>query len=303
MYKKVFGLLGMVLLLGACGQSKKITGNSKYPHLDMEAHRGGRGLMPENTIPAMLDAIDRGMTTLEMDLQITRDKQVLVSHDATINGDFSLDPQGKPISKEQSKGLILYKMDYADIKKYDVGLKPFPAFPRQKKMAVNKPLLKDLIDATEAYAKKKGVKIQYNIEIKSNPKNDGVLHPPVQEFVDLALGVINQKGIGPRTILQSFDVRTLRLMHAQHPNIRSSYLVDAKENRPIAEQFKALGFVPAVYSPHFTIVTETMVKECHQRKVKVIPWTPNDLPNLQRMVDMGVDGVITDYPDLFAQLR
>lgn len=276
--------------------------------LDTQAHRGGRGLMPENTIPAMLHAIDLDVTTLELDLQISKDLKVVVSHDPNFNADITTTPEGEYLTKEDAKTRLIYTMPYDSIAKYDVGLKEHPDFPEQKKMEAQKPLLSDLIAASEAYAKEKGKLMNYNIEIKSKVKGDSVMHPLVSEFVDLAMTVITDGGIKDRTTIQSFDVRALQYLHEKYPDVTASYLIgkkalDKKEKNTPKELFDELGFVPQIFSVEYTAVTPELIKECHDMGVKVIPWTVNKLEDIQKMKDMDVDGIITDYPNLFDQLK
>ncbi len=292
-----------LLALAACKTPQPSASASRPAAFDEEAHRGGRGLYPENTIPAMLHAIDLDVTTLEMDLVISQDQQVVVSHDVYFNENITTTPEGKTLEKGEGAKRLIYRMPYDSVKKYDVGLKPHPDYPRQKKIAVYKPLLADLLDATEAYARSKGRSMEYNIEIKSKPENDGKKHPPVEAFVDLAMAVIKAKGIASRTILQSFDPRALQVMHRKYADVRTSLLMEATDKRSLDEQLKELGFTPAVYSPNFALVTPELVKECRTRGIRVIPWTVNDLDVMKRLKALGVDGIISDYPDLFAQLR
>jgi len=299
-------LLGTTFLLAAVMASsaqKKINLPKKYQHFDMEAHRGGKGLMPENTIPAMLNAIDMGVTTLEMDMQVTKDGQIVVSHDATFNYGFTTTPEGDTLTPAASKKRILYTMTYDSIKKYDVGKKFYAAVPRQQKIAAVKPLLKDLLATTEAYAKRKGVRIRYNIEIKSNPKGEGVYCPPVAEFTDLAMKTILPFNIGKRMIIQCFDERALKIMHEKYPQVQTSFLIGDKDPRSLDEQLNSLGYVPEYYSPHYSIVTPELVKACHQKNIKIVPWTVDDIETIKKLADMGADGLITDYPDLFYQLK
>jgi glycerophosphoryl diester phosphodiesterase len=286
----------------ACNNSKKITATSGSNMFDKEAHRGGRGLMPENTIPAMLHAIDLDVTTLEMDTHISKDRKVVVSHDPYFNENITITPGGKSLTKEEARQRLLYSMPYDSIAKYDVGLKPYPAFPQQQKIAVHKPLLSALIDATEVHARQKSKSMSYNIEIKSKQDGDGKLHPPVEEFVDLVMQVVEAKGIAARTIIQSFDPRALQVMHRKYPQVATSLLIEANEKASLDEQLQQLGFVPQVYSPNSSLVTTLLVHQCHNKKMKVVPWTVNDLAEMKRLKQMGVDGIISDYPDLFAQL-
>lgn len=298
--KNLTYLLLLTFLVG-CGGSKtdpQATETGKVL-FDEQAHRGGRGLMPENTIPAMLDAIDRGVTTLELDLQISKDKKVIVSHDPYFNMDITTLPDGGYLTKDEAKNRVLYTMDYDSIKKYDVGIKGNPKFPDQKRMEAVKPLLSDLIKASEEHAAEQGKKMYYNIEIKSKANGDDKIHPPVPEFVDLAMKVITDGGIKDRTTIQSFDVRALKYLHERYPDVTLSYLIGKKDDKPVKELFDALGFVPQVLSPEYVIVTDTMISDCHQMNVKILPWTINDKDEIQRQKNMGVDGIITDYPNLF----
>jgi len=250
----------------------------------------------------MLNAIDLDVTTLEMDTHISSDKQVLVSHDPYFNENITTTPEGNYLTKAEAAKRLLYTMPYDSIKKYDVGLKPYADFPRQKKIAASKPLLAGLLDTTEAYAKQKGKTILYNIEIKSKPAGDGKKHPPVDEYVDLVMNVIKQKDIESRVTIQSFDVRALQAVHKKYPNTITSLLIEGNDKRSLSEQINELGFTPSVYSPNEALVTPDLIKQCHEQNITVIPWTVNSIEEIKRLKQMGVDGVISDYPDLFAQL-
>src|SRR5829696_9382146 len=166
-----------------------------------------------------------------MDLNVKADKKVVVSHDPYFNEKITTTPEGKLLTKAEAVTRLLYNMPYDSIRKYDVGLKPHPDFPQQQKTAAYKPLLKELIQATETYAKSKSKLLQYNIEIKSTPAGDGTKHPPVEEFVDLAIAVILQSGIAQRAIIQSFDNRALQVMHRKYPNIKTSLLIEDDDKR------------------------------------------------------------------------
>ena len=300
--KYLFIILASSFMLMACKSTQqKTTGMTQTT--DWQGHRGSRGLMPENTIPAMLKAIDLGVATLELDVVISKDQQVVVSHDVFFHQNITTTPAGKTVSKAEAEKLLLYTMNYDSIRKYDVGLKPHPDFPRQQKMAVVKPLLSDLLKATEAYAKEKGRSVGYNIEIKSKPSNDGVRHPQISAFVDLVIHTIKTSGVAEKTIVQSFDPRGLQLIHSKYPGIATSLLMEGTDKRGLEAQLKELGYTPEAYSPHFSLVNAELVAECHKRKMKVIPWTVNSAEQIRKLVDLGVDGIISDYPDLFAQFN
>jgi glycerophosphoryl diester phosphodiesterase len=284
-----------------CTGSKNISRTAGLPAFDFEGHRGARGLMPENSIPGMKTAIDHGCTTLEMDVVISKDKKVVVSHDTYFSDVITTTPDGKHLTKKEAGQHLLYQMLYEQIRKYDVGMKPNPGFPDQKKLATYKPLLSDLIDSSEAYAKSKNRIIRYNIEIKSKEGFDGIQHPASKEFADLLIAVLKDKGILERTIIQSFDVRPLQYIHQAYPAIKLSYLVD-KTTVSLDDQLTKLGFIPDVYSPKSSMVTKEIVSQSHKKGMKVIPWTVNTVKEMKDIIAMGVDGIISDYPNYFSQL-
>ena len=292
--------LSITTVMTSCNSSNSHNDNSRS--FDKQAHRGGRGLMPENTIASEKNAINYDCT-LEMDLQMSKDKKIVVSHDAYFSSDFCLTPEGDTMTKKDGYSRLIYDMPYDSVAKYDVGLKPHPGFPRQKKMHAIKPLLSVLIDSVEAYAKEKNHVNHYNIEIKSSPKADGKNYSTLEEYVDLAMKIIIDKGIEPRTMIQSFDIRALKLVHEKYPAVKTSYLVGKADKSNAEGYIEKLGFKPDIFSPEFSIVTPELVKEFHQQNVLVIPWTPNTVEDIQRLKDMGADGAITDYPDLYAQIK
>jgi glycerophosphoryl diester phosphodiesterase len=256
--------------------------------------------MPENTIEAMLRAIDLGVNTLEMDVVISADKLVVVSHEAFFNHEISTKPDGKYVEANEEQSLNIYKMNYDEIRRFDVGLKPHRRFPQQEKLKTVKPLLRDLIDSVEIYCSTKNkTSPNYNIEIKSEPSTDGIYHPDPKEFTDLLVNLIREKGIERRTNIQSFDFRPLQYLRQEYPSIRIAMLIEADDERNFDEQLKQLGFTPDIYSPEHTLVNPEMVKTCHKRNMKIIPWTVNDKNRIQALISFGVDGIITDFPDLF----
>jgi glycerophosphoryl diester phosphodiesterase len=289
---KKFLLLAAGLYAFSAGAQQKI---------DVEAHRGGRALMPENTIPTMLHAIDLGVRTLELDCVISADKKVVVSHDVYMSSDFMRKPDGSDLTKAEEKEYRIYAMTYDSVRKFDAGMKPHPEFPEQVKMKTYKPLLSELIDSVEAYVKKHHLKpVYYNMEVKSSPMGDDKYHPKPEEFVSLMMNVIKEKKIADRVIIQSFDVRSLQVVHRDNPKQVTSLLVFNKGS--LDSNVTVLGFKPDIYSPYYTAVTPEMVKAAHAQHIKVLPWTPNESSDMQKLIDAGVDGIITDYPDRLVQL-
>jgi glycerophosphoryl diester phosphodiesterase len=273
------------------------TTQAAFPLFDTEAHRGGRGLMPENTIPAMRNAIDIGVTTLEMDTHITADGKVILSHDDGFNPLFASTPDGKEIAKADAHKYALYQMPYAEIVKFDVGSKYYDKFPQQQKIKVHIPLLADVIDSVQTYLKVKGKpQIFYNIETKSSTKNDGIYNPSPEKFVQLLMEVIEQKKITPYVVIQSFDKRTIQVLHQKYPQVKTSYLIENKNS--FTDNLTDLGFTPFIYSPNYKLVTPELVKQCHDKGIKIIPWTVNTKEEITSLKALGVDGIISDYPNL-----
>ncbi|WBL27019.1 glycerophosphodiester phosphodiesterase family protein [Zunongwangia sp. HGR-M22] len=267
----------------------------KIYNFDLEGHRGTRGLMPENSIPAFKKALELGVNTLEMDVVITEDKKVLVSHDLWFNRDFCLDSVGKPIAEKDSMSLNIYQHTYAEVQKYDCGSIGNPKFPEQEKQHVTKPLLKDVFAMAENFKAENNVGFSYNIELKSDPRADNLYHPEPKEFSELVIKTIENSGIPKdRIVLQSFDFRILQYLHEAHPEYRLSALV---YQNGIGENLEKLGFIPAIYSPEYKMISEESIDSLHQKEMKVIPWTVNDTTAMKQLLEWKVDGVITDYPN------
>lgn len=300
---KTIALTTLLLLCGSLNswsqQQKARFSKVEFPVFSKEGHRGGRGLMPENTVPAMKHAIDLGMTTLEMDTHITKDNQVVVTHDDYLSPAFMLAPDGSEIPESDAKKYAVYQMDYTQLKKFDLGTKYYGAFPKQQKVKSYIPLLAELIDSVQHYLKKTGKKqVFYNIETKCSPQGDGVLNPDPEQFVSLLMGVLKQKGILPYVVIQSFDARTLQVLHKKYPEVRTSYLVANKKT--FEENITDLGFNPFILSPYYLMVNEGLVKKCHDAGIKVLPWTVNTKAEIDALKALQVDGIISDYPDLLA---
>lgn len=276
---------------------------SSKPNLfDKQGHRGCRGLYPENSIPGFIKAIDLGVTTLEMDVVITKDNQVVLSHEPFFNHEITTLPNGETILESDERAFNIYKMPYLEVMKYDVGSKVHPRFPQQQKIKVHKPLLSEVINSVEVYATKNHKQaLFYNIETKIQPQTDGLFHPEPKEFVDLLMAVILQKNIQDRVIIQSFDIRSLQYLHQKYPTIKTALLVESFDKKSFEKQIEELGFSPTIYSPAQELVDLNLVQECKSKNIKLIPWTVNDLETIQKLVTMGVDGIISDYPNLYSQ--
>ncbi|WGQ08254.1 glycerophosphodiester phosphodiesterase family protein [Pedobacter gandavensis] len=275
-----------------------MAGQSQAQKFDLQGQRGARGIMPENTIPGMIKALDLGVNTLVMNAVISKDKQVVLSQEPYFNAEISLKPYGKAISLKDQKKYNIYKMNYEEVKKFDVGSKIHNRYPGQQKFKAYKPLLEETIDSVESYVKlNKLAKPNYSIETKLIPKGDGEFQPEPSEFVDLIMEVVKRKKLEKRVTIQSFDIRTLQYLHEHYPKIKTGLLIDEKENFEI--NIEELGFKPTVYSPYSVLVGKSLVDRCHEAGIKIIPWTINSTKEMKYLIDLGVDGLVTDYPNLF----
>lgn len=269
-----------------------------FPSFYKEGHRGTRGLMPENTIRSMKKAIDDGANVIELDIQISKDRQVLVAHDPFINSKFTRLHDGKEIPASDEKKYILYQMDYAGIRKFDVGSKYYDAYPKQKKISTYIPLLGELIDSVEQYTTSKQLPgIIYNIEIKSKPDQDGYYQPKPDVLIRMVMDVVNSKQIKNRFYIQSFDIRQIQEVHKNYPNVVTGFLTSDKEFS-FERNIEMIGFNPQIYSPNYKLVTSALIRKCHDLGIKFVPWTVNTSEEIKMLVEMGVDGIITDYPHL-----
>ncbi len=275
--------------------------SSAPARFDIEGHRGCRGLMPENTIPAFLKALDLGVTTLEMDVVISKDGQVVVSHEPYFNAAFSIKPDGTPVDKKEQKGLVLYQMNYADIRQYDTGSNGNPAYPEQQKVKTYKPLLTEVIEQAEAYRKVKNLPaFSYNIELKSEPSEYNISQPEPAPFCDLVQAILTKQLPPERVIIQSFDFAILKqwkkgVEEGKYPNVRLSALVE--NLRSPEKNLEELGFKPDIYSPYFKLLSQDKINRLHEKSIRVIPWTVNQRDDMVRLKEWGIDGLITDYPD------
>jgi glycerophosphoryl diester phosphodiesterase len=291
-----------LLVLGGCRAPRN--GSLPWPAWDKEGHRGCRGLMPENTILAMLRAVDLGVNTLELDVVITADGKVICSHEPFFNHEITTKHDGTFVDASEERSLNIYKMTYDQVKTYDVGLKPHPRFPEQEKIRAYKPLLEELIDDVESYIKlREHKRIWYNIETKTQPQTDNLYHPTPELFVETLMDVLQRKKVTGRVVIQSFDYRTLRYLHQKYPKMKTSALVEEFDHRNLEAHIAELGFTSDVYSPHYSLVTPELVKQCHVKKIRLVAWTVNDPIMMKKLKEMGVDGIISDYPDRFSKLN
>jgi glycerophosphoryl diester phosphodiesterase len=268
----------------------------KLPTFDVQGHRGARGLKPENTIPAFIYALDSGVTTVELDLAVTKDRKIVVSHEPWMSSEICLNPEGNAFTKREEKDFNIFEMTYEDVAKFDCGSLGNKKFPEQEKMSITKPLLSDVIVAVENHIKSyTQYEVDYNIEIKTGDDGDNRFHPTPSEFSDMVYNLLDEYLPMDRVIIQSFDFRVLKYWHQKYPHIKLAALVEDKKS--VDSHLNELGFTPQIYSPYYRNINRAKVELLHEKKIKVIPWTVNEVNEMLSLKGMGVDGFITDYPN------
>lgn len=280
---------------------KPVTTAQKAVELDVQGHRGARGLYPENSIEGFKAALDIGVTTLELDLCMTKDAIVIVSHEPWMNANICQTLNGDRIPESKQLTYNIYEMSYQAVKNYDCGGLGNPWFPEQKKMKTYKPTFVEAVTESDKYAKEKGMPLpRYNAEIKRRKGYDGQFHPDYDFFARTVMIDIANLGIADRTTVQSFDVQTLEFLNVNYSDQELAYLVN--EGNEVKASMANINFTPEIYSPHFSLLTKSNVEWLQQKGMKVIPWTVNETADMEKLIDMGVDGIITDYPDRLMKL-
>lgn len=296
-------ILALCLALLFCGSGyaqakiKEERTMTKDIVFDWQGHRGARGLAPENTIPAFLRALEfPEIVTLELDLAVSADEQLVVSHEPWLSAAICAHPDGSAVLPEEEQSLLIFKRTYLEIQEYDCGVRGNPRFPEQEAQSAHKPTLDVVVKAVEEFCESIGREIPFfNIEIKSQPEWDGVKTPFPERFAQLVADKIRELEIEDRTCVQSFDPRALRAMRATAPQVTLALLVENLKG--LEANIASLGFVPPIYSPYYKLVRSATVRNAHQMNMKIIPWTVNETAQMKRLKAMGVDGIITDYPN------
>ncbi|MEM6337568.1 MAG: glycerophosphodiester phosphodiesterase [Bacteroidota bacterium] len=264
------------------------------PVPDLQGHRGARGLMPENTVPSFLEALRYGMTTMELDLAVSADSQLVVSHEPWFSDVICRRPDGQDVAPADTSSI--FQLPYAEVRRYDCGSRPNPRFPEQRLMPAPKPTLTEVVEAVDGAAMVRGVPLPwYNIETKSRPSWEPTHQPDPATFAQLVYDELRRLNLLDRATVQSFDVRTLQAMRAIDPEV-ILVLLDGTSG-DVQAMVDTLGFVPAIYSPYFLFVNPDMIQTARDLGMRVVPWTVNDESAMRTLLDAGVDGIITDYPD------
>lgn len=281
------------------------------PKFDLQGHRGARGLAPENTLPSFRKALEIGVNTLECDMAITKDGVVVIYHDLHLNPDITRGPDGRFL---ESRGPAIAELTYEELQKYDVGrIKPGTEYARtfsaqQPVDGARIPRLADLFDLV----KKSGRPVGLDCETKISPLEAGATRS-AEEFARIVVAEIRKHGMAERTMVQSFDWRTLQVIQKEAPEIRTMYLSSPRTLGSGASPWLA-GFDPSryggsvpravhaaggrIWAPNQTFLTPALLAEARTLGITVIPWTVNDPGMMAKLLEMGVDGIISDRPDL-----
>ncbi len=270
-------------------------------NFDWQGHRGCRGLRPENTVAAFLHALDfPEIRTLELDLAVSKDRQLIVSHEPWFNPAICHLPSGDTIPARDAEKQLIFEKTVAEIRAFDCGSWGNPRFPEQVKMPAFKPTFRETVEVVRGISR--GKSIRWNIEIKTEAAWDGIRTPPVQEFAQLVVDEIRALKLEKLCNVQSFDVRALRAVRALAPELPLSYLVEPSLTGGQDSTFQKLGFTPEIFSPYYLTLSRSGIERCHAAGVKVIPWTVNDTASMRQLLRLGVDGIITDYPNRIAEV-
>ncbi|NTU58552.1 MAG: glycerophosphodiester phosphodiesterase [Chlorobiaceae bacterium] len=259
---------------------------------EIQAHRGARAFYPENTLQAFCKAADLGCRVIELDLVVSRDHRIVVSHDPWA---FVSDAGGA------SSRRYLFSMDYEEIARLDCGTVS-PEFPFQERIVAGRPTLSDVFRSVEGHLRQIGRpdEMVYNLEVKSWPERDGQAHPSPSDYAALVIGEISASGLGDRVRLQSFDDRILTEAKKIMPGLCYGLLV---EDPVVLDSFPGKpGFVPEYVNPKLNLVDEAMLSTLHGFGAKVVVWTVNRTEDMARMKMLGADGLITDHPEIALHL-
>ncbi len=270
---------------------------------EVHGHRGCRGLRPENTLPAFLHALALGVDVIELDVVISADNQVVVSHEPWLNPRICLGPTGESIPLADGQKYNLYQLPYATIRRCDCGQLRHPGFPEQVPQPAYKPLLSEVFSALESAALRLSrPPVEYSVEIKCSPDGDNLFHPAPAKFLALVVAELTVAGVLERTTLLCFDARILQLAHRSQPSLATCYLVE--DPLPWAASLHQLGFFPTTFGPDAATVTPAAVVALRSEfpGLRLVPWTVNNLTDMQRLLALGVDGMTTDYPDRLISL-
>jgi glycerophosphoryl diester phosphodiesterase len=276
--------------------------NTPAPGLEIQGHRGARGLFPENTVAGFVMAVREGADVLEMDLCISGDGNVIVSHEPWMSHEICSTPDGEPIAKEEERKFNLHAMTVKEIADFDCGSRPHPRFPDQRNLPLHKPTLAEVVAVIKTVPTlRDNFTMRYNLEIKHAAELEPEFCPDPETFARMVLDEVKRLGIAEYTCIQSFSAPALEAVHALDPGMTTAWLVESEGS--VASQLERLSFTPDIYSPNWRLIDAEDVHALQAMGLRVIPWTVNEPADLMAVMQMGVDGIITDYPDRLYSMR
>lgn len=307
---RLAGVIGSALLAGFASLPAHA--------FDVQGHRGARGLLPENTLPAFQKALELGVDTLECDMAITKDGVIVIHHDLWLNPDTTRGPDGQWLDR---RGPAISELTFAELQRYDVGrLKPGTDYARQfpDQRPVDGTRIPKLADLFDLVRKSGNTKVGFDCETKVSPYERSATVAP-EVFARMVIGEIRRSGMAERTTVQSFDWSTLQVIQKEAPEIRTMYLTSPNTLKRDAHDAYSpwlAGFAPEqhggsvpravhaaggrIWAPNYAFLTPALLTEARALGIIVIPWTVNEPSLIAKLVDMGVDGIISDRPDLVA---
>jgi glycerophosphoryl diester phosphodiesterase len=268
--------------------------NDKTATPQLFGHRGCRGILPENTLEGFRKAIELGVDGIEWDVVVSKDGQLIISHEPYIHSDYCLDTNGTDLTASEGKKRNIYEMTSAEVARYDCGSKSYSKFPKQEHFKVHKPSVQ------EAFNKLNLSKTTILFEVKSVPSEYGIYQPQPDEFARIIAQEINGFEHKKNIIFMSFDPQLLEALHTLLPDYRYVYLT-YKPFVSVTQFLTDLTFKPYALGMYYRTIRKRDVKLAHKKGVNVFSWTVNEQKAFNRMVNHGVDGIITDYPDVFTR--
>jgi glycerophosphoryl diester phosphodiesterase len=286
----------LVLTLSLLIQCKP---NMTKHSVQIHGHRGCRGMWPENTLKSFEIAVELGLSAIELDVVLTANGDVLVSHDPFMHHEICSHPDGRLVNEEEEKDLNIFRMTTQEAQTYWCGMNPHPRFPEQSLFKSHKPTLGEAVLHVNSLLRSNNRPVGdmlWNIEIKSQPSWDSVYHPGPGVYADLFLLQFNALKIDTHCVIQSFDPRILEKLHQRAPHLRL-VLLNEDSKISVEDKLNELTFIPFGYSPNYALITEETVTYCKSRNIELIAWTVNEPDDLVKMRLLGVNHIITDYPE------
>ncbi len=286
----VYPVLGVCLTVGACAKTDPA---GLRPDFDAQGHRGARGLYPENSLTGFAEALRLGVRTLELDVVVSADSQVVVSHEPFFRTRIcELQETG------YNEATPLFGLPYAAIRSVPCGV-PDVDFPYQRRAVAPKPLLSEVLAGMDRLADSLSLpRPSYNIELKARPEWEGTHVPSPEAFVELVLRVVRAHVDPERVLFQAFGDPTLLALHRADPSLRIGFITEYGHRW--RSRVDALGFDPEACIAYHLFLTPSVVDDLQAYGVRVLPWTVNDPSRMRELIGWGVDGIITDYPDRLA---